>query len=282
MSYRVYGASVPLFQFSPIWIHVSQRIESTDAVLSIASLTSVFRSLRSQYPVFKVRRAGCAPDFRVRLSARNNNTLLPRPAPAHSCLCTVSAQLAGTQMPARGCPGRHMCRQEGVSGIYGRRSQRWGLRRLRRMQAPHARRTGPAAQGRRPRCAQGLHGTSISCRSAGRQQKGPRMMQGPFCQAALESLFSQQKREGSADALPSLSGTNALCWPAASCSPTDSLRSTIGARGLNFWVRNGTRCASPAMAAGRHRAFICPSVPWGPHSARQSPCPASSRSGHRR
>ena len=77
------------------------------------------------------------------------------------------------------------------------------------------------------------------------------------------------QREGSADALPSLSGTNALCWPAASCSPTDSLRSTIGARGLNFWVRNGARCASPAMAAGRHRAFICPSVPWGPHSARQ-------------
>ena len=136
MRNRVYGASVPLLQFSPIWIHVSQRIESTDAVLSIASLTSVFRSLRSQYPVFKVRRAACVPDFRVRLSARNNNTLLPRPAPAHSCLCTVSAQLAGTQMPGRGCPGRHMCRQEGLSGIYGRRSQRWGLRRPRRMQAP--------------------------------------------------------------------------------------------------------------------------------------------------
>ena len=48
------------------------------------------------------------------------------------------------------------------------------------------------------------------------------------------------------------------------------LRSTIGARGLNFRVRNGTGCASPAMVAdqqgafcyqGRHRA-----VPWGPHS----------------
>ena len=61
MSHRIYGASVPLFQFSPIWIHVSQRIESTDAVLSIASLTSVFRSLRSQYPVFKVRRRRPGP-----------------------------------------------------------------------------------------------------------------------------------------------------------------------------------------------------------------------------
>ena len=198
MSYRVYGASVPLFQFSPIWIHVSQRIESTDAVLSIASLTSVFRSLRSQYPVFKVRCAVCAPDFRVRLSARNNNTLLPRPAPAHSCLCTVSAQLAGTQVPGRGCPGRHMCRQEGLSGIYGRRSQRWGLRRPRRMQAPHARRTGPAAQGRRPRCTQGLHGTSISCRSAGRCRKGPRMMQGPFCQAEHMHIYAEGGKRGCA------------------------------------------------------------------------------------
>ena len=193
-----YGASVPLFQFSPIWIHVSQRIESTDAVLSIASLTSVFRSLRSQYPVFKVRRAVCVPDFRVRLSARNNNTLLPRPAPAHSCLCTVSAQLAGTQMHGRRCPGRHMCRQEGVSGIYGRRSQRWGLRRPRRMQAPHARRTGPAAQGRRPRCAQGLHGTSISCRSAGRCRKGPRMVQGPFCKAEHMHIYAEGGKRGCA------------------------------------------------------------------------------------
>jgi hypothetical protein len=77
MSYRVYGASVPLFQFSPIWIHVSQRIESTDAVLSIASLTSVFRSLRSQYPVFKVRRAACVPLGAGCLSARSNFTRLP-------------------------------------------------------------------------------------------------------------------------------------------------------------------------------------------------------------
>ena len=33
---------------------------------------------------------------------------------------------------------------------------------------------------------------------------------------------------------------NAPRWSATSCSPTDSLRSTIGARGLNFRVRNGS------------------------------------------
>ena len=49
---------------------------------------------------------------------------------------------------------------------------------------------------------------------------------------------------------------NAPSWSATSCSPTDSLRSTIGARGLNFWVRNGTRCASPAMVADQLGAFF--------------------------
>ena len=48
---------------------------------------------------------------------------------------------------------------------------------------------------------------------------------------------------------------NAPCWSATSCSPTDFLRSTIGARGLNFWVRNGTRCTSPAMVADQQGAF---------------------------
>ena len=33
------------------------------------------------------------------------------------------------------------------------------------------------------------------------------------------------------------------------------LRSTIGARGLNFRVRNGTGCASPAMVADQQGAF---------------------------
>ena len=48
------------------------------------------------------------------------------------------------------------------------------------------------------------------------------------------------------------------------------LRSTIGARGLNFRVRNGTGCASPAMVADQQGAFCCQgrlrAVPWGPHS----------------
>ena len=64
---------------------------------------------------------------------------------------------------------------------------------------------------------------------------------------------------------------NAPWWPAASCPPTDLLRSTIGARGLNFRVRDGSGCASPAMAAGRQGAFCCCragrlAVPSGPHS----------------
>jgi hypothetical protein len=74
--------------------------------------------------------------------------------------------------------------------------------------------------------------------------------------------------------LPHNSGArreNAPSWSATSCSPTDSLRSTIGARGLNFWVRNGTRCASPAMVADQLGAFFGSgagsAVPWGPHSA---------------
>ena len=50
---------------------------------------------------------------------------------------------------------------------------------------------------------------------------------------------------------------NAPRWSATSCSPTDSLRSTIGARGLNFRVRNGTGCASPAMVADQRGAFCC-------------------------
>lgn len=62
---------------------------------------------------------------------------------------------------------------------------------------------------------------------------------------------------------------NAPCWSATSCSPTDFLRSTIGARELNFWVRNGTRCAFPAIIADQQGVFDCQRVsfvPWGPHS----------------
>ena len=47
-------------------------------------------------------------------------------------------------------------------------------------------------------------------------------------------------------------------------------RSTIGARGLNFRVRNGTGCASPAMVADQSEVFLtgtASAVPSGPHSA---------------
>ena len=50
---------------------------------------------------------------------------------------------------------------------------------------------------------------------------------------------------------------NAPRWSATSCSPTDLLRSTIGAGGLNFRVRNGTGCTSPAMVADQRGAFCC-------------------------
>ena len=45
-------------------------------------------------------------------------------------------------------------------------------------------------------------------------------------------------------------------------------RSTLGARGLNFWVRNGTRCTSPAIIADQRGIFSCEGkrVPSGPHS----------------
>ena len=55
---------------------------------------------------------------------------------------------------------------------------------------------------------------------------------------------------------------NARRWSATSCSPTGLPRSTIGARGLNFRVRDGTGCASPAMVADQRRAFCS-----------QGPCP---------
>ena len=61
-------------------------------------------------------------------------------------------------------------------------------------------------------------------------------------------------------------------------------RSTIGARGLNFRVRDGTGCASPAMAAGQQGAFSPPlgsaAVPSGPHSARKRSSPRSRDRAH--
>ena len=53
------------------------------------------------------------------------------------------------------------------------------------------------------------------------------------------------------------------------------LRSTIGARGLNFRVRNGTGCTSPAMVADQRGAFCC----QGP--ARPGPQGRTARNGTR-
>lgn len=66
---------------------------------------------------------------------------------------------------------------------------------------------------------------------------------------------------------------NAPRWSATSCSPTDLLRSTIGAGGLNFRVRNGTGCTSPAMVADQRGAFCC----QGP--ARPGPQGRTARNG---
>ena len=69
---------------------------------------------------------------------------------------------------------------------------------------------------------------------------------------------------------------NAPRWSATSCSPTDLLRSTIGAGGLNFRVRNGTGCTSPAMVADQRGAFCC----QGP--ARPGPQGRTARNGKKR
>ena len=81
---------------------------------------------------------------------------------------------------------------------------------------------------------------------------------------------------------------NAPCWSATSCSPTDFLRSTIGARGLNFRVRNGTGCTSPAMVADQQEAFSCQGRGRPPRALRAAqrdadelPQEARSRSDHR-
>ena len=69
---------------------------------------------------------------------------------------------------------------------------------------------------------------------------------------------------------------------AAPCPPTGWTRSTLGARGLSFRVRNGTGRTPPAMAADRWAApagpgNVRPRVPSGPHSAsRDLPEPVGS------
>ena len=61
------------------------------------------------------------------------------------------------------------------------------------------------------------------------------------------------------------SADGAVHRSAAPCPPTDFLRSTLGARGLSFRVRNGTGRAPPALAADRWAAP--PALGLGPPRA---------------
>lgn len=144
-----------------------------------------------------------------------------------------------------------------------------------RRQPRHAPRDGPLP-GRRHAPARGPRGLTPA--------PGPHTKKGP--RGRVRPLGPPARHAGRLDTrggpLRSRGGglpwQNAPWWPAASCSPTDSLRSTIGARGLNFRVRDGTGCASPAMAAGRQGAFCCfgaglAAVPSGPHSVTGSEDP---------
>ena len=80
-----------------------------------------------------------------------------------------------------------------------------------------------------------------------------------------------QKNAGAPGQCPQ-APANVPRWSAATCSPTDSLRSTIGARGLNFRVRHGTGCASPAMAADQRGTFSA-------RGAGLAPCPQGRTAG---
>lgn len=87
---------------------------------------------------------------------------------------------------------------------------------------------------------------------------------------------AQRKGGRPARGRPPSAQENAPRWSATSCSPTDLLRSTIGAGGLNFRVRNGTGCTSPAMVADQRGAFCC----QGP--ARPGPQGRTARNGMER
>ena len=84
-------------------------------------------------------------------------------------------------------------------------------------------------------------------------------------------MFPSQKNAGAPGPCPA-APANVPRWSAATCSPTDSLRSTIGARGLNFRVRHGTGCASPAMAADQRGTFSA-------RGAGLAPCPQGRTAG---
>ena len=81
---------------------------------------------------------------------------------------------------------------------------------------------------------------------------------------------------------PGREAENARRWSATSCSPTGLPRSTIGARGLNFRVRDGTGCASPAMVADQRRAFCCQgrALRAAQRDSRRNPPPRTASPGH--
>ena len=89
-----------------------------------------------------------------------------------------------------------------------------------------------------------------------------------ICSALTAGIQKSAGAPGQCPAAPA----NVPRWSAATCSPTDSLRSTIGARGLNFRVRHGTGCASPAMAADQRGTFSA-------RGAGLAPCPQGRTAG---
>ena len=94
--------------------------------------------------------------------------------------------------------------------------------------------------------------------------RGPRAASSP---RSTEPPREARHREGGPGACTQAPGPppgpNARRRPATPCSPTGYPRSTIGARGLNFRVRNGTGCATPATVAGLRRAFRVLQIPGG-------------------
>ena len=122
----------------------------------------------------------------------------------------------------------------------------------------------------------GMHLTGI-CRPRGNTRCAHAGMQGET------GTHARKKAAGATPRRPGCCLTqNAPCWSATSCSPTDysAVPSALGGltsgfgMGLNFRVRNGTGCASPAMVADQQGAFCCRgrvAVPSGPHSVTSIP-----------
>ena len=93
-----------------------------------------------------------------------------------------------------------------------------------------------------------------------------------FCSSTIKHFHVSITKSAGAPGQCPAAPANVPRWSAATCSPTDSLRSTIGARGLNFRVRHGTGCASPAMAADQRGTFSA-------RGAGRAPCPQGRTAG---